>query len=112
MEDSKKDVYQFTIQTPWVKALLAFVIFLLIFIAGAMFGSHFGGSHHSRYNGFQMRGGNMMYNSGYAVPVTMGGGTPGMMGQLPPGQGKTTTPVSGTSGTTSSTTPVSNSASQ
>ena len=46
MEDSKNNLGSF-FQLPWVKALIAFIVFLLIFLAGAAFGSHFG-----RSNGF------------------------------------------------------------
>jgi len=63
MEDSKKDIYNSItsfFQLPWVKALIAFIIFTVIFCAGAKFGSQYGRSGgHNEFMGGQ-RGGNFM----------------------------------------------------
>jgi hypothetical protein len=45
MEDTKKDIFQSIssfFQLPWVKALVAFIIFFLIFLAGFNFGRECG----------------------------------------------------------------------
>ena len=75
MEDSKNNLGSF-FQLPWVKALIAFIVFLLIFLAGAAFGSHFGGHRYAGQNGFMRfqtttsRGGNVMFRgTGRAMPA-------------------------------------------
>ena len=95
MEDSKNNFVSF-FQMPWVKALIAFIIFLLIFLAGAAFGSHFGGHRYAGQNGFMRfqtttsRGGNVMFRgTERAIPANgsiniQSQGTH-RMGQLPGG---------------------------
>jgi asparagine N-glycosylation enzyme membrane subunit Stt3 len=55
-------------KSPWVRALIAIVIFVLIFLAGA-FGGHFFG-----------RGGSMRFQNGYNGYGTRGGSRTGMQG--------------------------------
>ena len=97
MEDSKNNFGSF-FQLPWVKALIAFIVFLLIFLAGAAFGSHYG-----RSNGFirsqTLNGqrGNMMYRSNrLGVPANGSVNIQGGSGTVqPPSAQNSGTPASG-----------------
>lgn len=68
MEDSKKDETLSKIgplfQTPWVRALVAFIIFISIFWAGARFGAEYGQRDHY-YGTVRDGGARIMMGGGY-----------------------------------------------